>query len=95
MVAFFANTHHPRSNRESGKGRYDISLEPKKKGRKGILLELKVAQEGEDLKKVAQKAFDQIQERQYKKEMEARGVTDFVMLGIAFRGKDMEAVTNG
>ncbi|MEM7361486.1 MAG: PD-(D/E)XK nuclease domain-containing protein, partial [Bacteroidota bacterium] len=92
MVAYFANTHHARSNRESGTGRYDISLEPKNKARKGIIMELKVAKEGEDLKKVAQDAFEQIQKQQYKKDMEARGIKDFVIIGIAFRGKDMEAV---
>ena len=94
MVAYFANTHHARSNRESGKGRYDISLEPKNKARKGIIMELKVADEGEDLTQVAQKAFEQLQSRQYKTDMEARGVQDFVLLGMAFRGKEVKAVTH-
>ena len=31
MAAFYANTHYVRSERESGDGRYDISLEPKNK----------------------------------------------------------------
>ena len=94
MAAFFTNTHHVRSNRESGDGRYDIALEPKRKGMKAIILELKVADEGKDLKKEAQKALKQIKERQYTTDMEARGITDFVLLGMAFRGKDMEAVSN-
>lgn len=94
MVAYFANTHHARSNRESGKGRYDISLAPKNKARKGIIMELKVADEGEELTQVAQKAFDQLQSRQYKTDMEARGVQDFVLLGMAFRGKEVKAVTH-
>ena len=94
MMAYFANTHHVRSNRESGKGRYDISLEPKNKARKGIIMELKVADEGEDLTQVAQKAFDQLQSKQYKTDMEARGVQDFVLLGMAFRGKELQAITD-
>ena len=61
---------------------------------KAIILELKVAHENEDLQKVAQKAFDQIQSRQYKTDMEARGVTDFMLLGMAFRSKSVEIVTN-
>lgn len=93
MVAYFANTHHARSNRESGQGRYDISLEPKNKARKGIIMELKVADEGEDLTQVAQKAFAQIQSKQYKTDMEARGIKDIVLLGIAFRGKEVKAIT--
>ena len=94
MAAYFANTHHIRSNKESGHGRYDIALEPKIKGAKAMILELKVADENEDLRQVAQKAFDQIQSRQYKADMEARGVKDFMLLGIAFRGKEVEVVTN-
>ena len=93
MAAYFANTHHVRSNRESGYGRYDIALEPKIEGMKAIILELKVADENEDLKKIAQKAFNQIQTRQYKTDIEAHGVTDFVLLGMAFRGKQVEVVT--
>ncbi len=94
MAAFYANTHHIRSNRESGKGRYDIALEPKINGMKAIIFELKVAGEDQDLKQVAQDAYDQIQTRQYKTDMEARGITDIILLGMAFRGKDVEAVTN-
>ena len=94
MASVLSYTHHVTSNRESGHGRYDIALEPKIKGVKAIILELKVAHENEDLQKVAQKAFDQIQSRQYKADMEARGVTDFMLLGMAFRSKSVEIVTN-
>ncbi|MEM7362283.1 MAG: PD-(D/E)XK nuclease domain-containing protein [Bacteroidota bacterium] len=94
MSTYFANTHHVRSNRESGHGRYDIALEPMKKGMKAIILELKVADKGKDLKEVAKDALKQTQNRQYKTDMEARGVTDFVLLGMAFRGKEMEVVTS-
>ena len=94
MAAFFANTHHVRSERESGNGRYDIGLEPKDKQKKGIIIELKAAKEGENLKQEAQKAYDQILTREYKTEMESRGVEDFVLLGMAFRGKEIEVVTN-
>ena len=94
MAAFYANTHHIRSERESGDGRYDISLEPKNKNWKGIIIELKAAKEGEDLKKEAQKAYDQILTMGYKTEMESRGIKDFVLLGMAFRRKEIEAISN-
>ncbi len=94
MDAFFASTHYVRSERESGNGRYDISLEPKKKDWKGIIIELKTAKEGGELKKEAQKAYDQILTMGYKTEMESRGITDFVLLGMAFRKKESEAVSN-
>ena len=92
MVAYFANTHHVRANRESGKGRYDISLAPKNKARKGIIIELKVAEEGADLKQVSKKAFQQIKNMSYTADMEARGITDYVLLDMAFSGKEVEAV---
>ena len=92
MVAYFANTHHARVNIESDKGRYNISLAPTNKIRKGIIIELKVAEEGEDLKQVAEKAFQQIKEMSYAADMEARGITDYVLLGMAFNGKELEAV---
>ena len=94
LMAFFANTHHVRSNRESGDGRYDIGLEPKliHKNMKAIIIEIKVASESENLKQVAQKAFQQIKDKSYKADMEARGITDYVLLGMAFSGKEVEVV---
>ena len=94
LMAFFANTHHVRSNRESGDGRYDIGLEPKliHKNMKAIIIEIKVASESENLKQVAQKAFQQIKDKSYKADMEARGITGYVLLGMAFSGKEVEVV---
>ena len=94
LMAFFANTHHVRSNRESGDGRYDIGLEPKliHKDMKAIIIEIKVASESDNLKQVAQKAFQQIKDKSYKADMEARGITDYVLLGMAFSGKEVEVV---
>ncbi len=94
MAAFYANTHHIRSERESGDGRYDISLEPKNTDWKGIIIELKAAKEGENLKEEAQKAYDQIITRGYKTDMESRGIKDFVLLGMAFRRKEIDTVSN-
>ena len=92
MLAFFANTHHVRSNRESGDGRYDIGLEPKPKHKnmKAIIIEIKVATEGADLKQVAKKALQQIKNKEYKADMDARGITNYVLLGMAFSGKEVE-----
>ena len=87
-------THYVSSNRESGHGRYDIAIEPTEVSKKGIVMEIKVADKSKDLKQVAQSAFEQIQEKAYTNEMEARGITDFVLIGIAFRGKKLEIVSN-
>ena len=59
---------------------------------KAIIIEIKVADEGATLQQVAKKAFQQIKDKTYKADMEARGVTDFVLLGMAFSGKAVEVV---
>ncbi len=93
MLGFCCHsTHHVRSNRESGYGRYDIALEPKKKGIKAFIIELKKAEEDEELKEVARKALNQIHKRKYKTDPEARGATDIVLVGMAFRGREVEII---
>jgi hypothetical protein len=93
MVTALWEHYHITSNRESGGGRYDISLAPKDKKGHGILIELKIASKKEDLQKEAQKAYNQIIGKSYKSDMEARGVKDFVFLGIAFCGKEVAVVS--
>ena len=86
-------THDITSNRESGEGRYDIALQPKDKKKKGILIEIKVAGEKEELKQVAQSACEQIETKGYATAMQGQGIKDFLYVGIAFRGKQVEVVT--
>ena len=93
MVTALWENYHITSNRESGGGRYDISLEPKNKKDEGILIEIKIASENKDLTQVAQKAYNQILTKSYKSDMESRGVNEFLLLGIAFRGKEVEVVS--
>ena len=93
MTTALLSTHHITSNRESGAGRYDIALQPKDKKRKGIVIEIKIADEKEDLKQVAQRACEQIATKQYAQEMQAQGIKDFLYVGIAFRDKQVEVVT--
>ena len=93
MTTALLSTHHITSNRESGAGRYDISLQPKDKKRKGIVIEIKIAEEKEDLHQVAQTACQQIAHKQYATAMQAQGIQDFLYVGIAFRNKEVEVVT--
>ena len=39
---------------------------------------------------LAAKALDQIQERNYKRELEERGVAEIISYGVAFSGKSVE-----
>ncbi|XGU48028.1 AAA family ATPase [Fusobacterium necrophorum subsp. funduliforme] len=87
LLSVLQEHYYIHSNRESGYGRYDISMEPKEKNRAGFILEFKVAKSEEELKKKAKEALFQIQEKQYDTEMKERGIHEIVKLGIAFCGK--------
>ena len=80
------------SNRESGDGRYDIQLKPAKKNLPGILIELKAEKDcTEDaLRKLSQKALNQINEKKYDTEMLTAGVGTIYKYGVAFSGKKVE-----
>ena len=80
------------SNRESGDGRYDIQLRPTQKGLPGILIELKAEKNCSDekLKKLAETALQQINEKKYETELVAAGVKTVYKYGVAFSGKKVE-----
>lgn len=80
------------SNRESGFGRYDVMLEPKKPQEDdAIILEFKVYDEEDeaDLKATVQSALVQIEEKQYAAQLIARGIPKerIRSYGFAFEGK--------
>ena len=80
------------SNRESGFGRYDVMLEPKKPQEDdAIILEFKVYDEEDeaDLKATVQSALVQIEEKQYAEQLIARGIPKehIRSYGFAFEGK--------
>ena len=89
LLATFTVTYELSSDKESGKGRYDIALFPKKPGRPGVIFEIKVAKGKEDLKELAQKAHTQIIASDYAAAMRTRNIKTFFSLGVAFRGEEV------
>ena len=89
LVALLDNHYRIRSNRESGDGRYDISLFPREKKHPGIIMELKwkAGLEKDDLEKLSDDALMQINDRRYDAEMTESGIDRILKLGIAFSGK--------
>ena len=89
LIALMDSQYKIKSNRESGKGRYDICLFPREHQYPGIILELKWKSKLEDeaLTALAQNALKQINEMDYDSEMKTEGVENILKLGIAFSGK--------
>lgn len=96
LLAIGESNYDIRSNRESGLGRYDIQLIPKKSALPGIIIEVKAADKdaGVELSKLAQTALKQIEEKKYDTELCAQGVNDIIKYGVAFKDKTVEIVTN-
>lgn len=78
------------SERESGHGRADLILEPKKKENPGYIFEFKVAGSEEELESYAEEGFEQIEEKKYDIELINRGVTEITYIGIAFYKKKLK-----
>lgn len=78
------------SERESGHGRADLILEPKKKENPGYIFEFKVAGSEEELESYAEEGFEQIEEKKYDIELINRGVTEIIYIGLAFYRKKLK-----
>lgn len=95
LIALMDNQYKIRSNRESGDGRYDISLFPREKKYPGIIMELKWKKglETDALDALAKEALIQIDSKRYDHEMREDGVEDILKLGVAFSGKEIRIRT--
>ena len=78
------------SERESGHGRADLILEPKKKENPGYIFEFKVAGSEEELESYAEEGFEQIEEKKYDIELINRGVNEINYIGLAFYKKKLK-----
>ena len=76
MLVFLKDSYEVKSNKESGLGRYDIMLIPLKKQNTGIIIEFKKIwpESKETLELAANKALNQIEDKHYAQELEARGI---------------------
>ncbi len=88
LLATLEPEHLVRSNRESGKGRPDVTVRPRLAGRPGAVLELKVAKAG---KKTPEQALEeglaQIHAKGYAAELLAAGAAPVHAFAVAFDGK--------
>lgn len=77
-----------KSNRETGKGRSDIIIKyPNRRG-VAVILELKVAKSFKEMSDKCDEALNQIEEKEYDKELLEEGYINIVKYGITFYKKD-------
>ena len=95
LIALMDNQYIIKSNRESGDGRYDITMFPREKKHPGIIMEFKWKADlkEEEMEQFAADALRQIDEKRYDAELIALGVAPIFKLGIAFSGKRVKVKT--
>lgn len=91
MLVSLSKTHEVVSNRESGIGRYDVSLIPKDIKKCGVIFEFKrYDKEDEDtIEEMLDIALKQIEEKQYDTELKNRGINNIIKLAVVFNGKEV------
>lgn len=93
MLVDLKDRYRITSNRESGRGRYDIMMEPLDQSLPGIIIEFKVRDEAKEhsLDETANNALSQIKNMNYKSELVSRGIDEdrISCYGFAFEGKDV------
>ncbi|MEE3488040.1 MAG: PD-(D/E)XK nuclease domain-containing protein [Bulleidia sp.] len=96
LAAMMDTDYKVLSERESGDGRYDICLIPRRTGIPGILIEIKWGRNlsDEKLAELSEEAYAQIEERNYAAEMKQEGIKDILKLGAAFSGKKVKMTSS-
>ena len=88
MVGFLQETEYEiQSNKESGEGRFDIALLPRRITRECIILECKHSKSVRTLIQDSQKAADQIVQKGYREIFIGQGYPKVLGYGIAFYKK--------
>ena len=91
LLAMLEPDYEVRSNRESGTGRPDVMIKPRRAGKPGVVLELKTA--GKRVKRTIKQALNeglrQVQKNDYAADLRAAGVETIHTLVIAFDGKQV------
>ena len=90
MSLYLEGEYIVKSNIESGLGRYDVSIEPKNKNKKGYILEFKATDNVDKLEEISKEALKQIEEGKYSSTLRQTNTKEILYLGIAFCGKQIK-----
>ncbi|AGM23034.1 hypothetical protein HMPREF0409_01159 [Fusobacterium animalis 4_8] len=90
MSLYLEGEYIVKSNIESGLGRYDVSIEPKNKDKRGYILEFKATDNIDKLEEISKEALKQIEEGKYSSTLKQTDTKEILYLGIAFCGKQIK-----
>ena len=90
MSLYLEGEYIVKSNIESGLGRYDVSIEPKNKNKRGYILEFKATDNADKLEEISKEALKQIEEAKYSSTLKQEDTKEILYLGIAFCGKQIK-----
>ena len=90
MSLYLEGEYIVKSNIESGLGRYDVSIEPKNKNKRGYILEFKSTDNINKLEEISKEALKQIGEGKYSSTLKQTDTKEILYLGIAFCGKQIK-----
>ena len=90
MSLYLEGEYIVKSNIESGLGRYDVSIEPKNKDKRGYILEFKATDNVDKLEEISKEALKQIEECKYSSTLKQTDTKEILYLGIAFCGKQIK-----
>jgi hypothetical protein len=88
MFAHLTEGYWIKSNRESGKGRFDLCLKAKDRNDFSAIIEIKP----KGTEKAAQDGMDQIEEKAYVQELVSEGYSNILKISLAVDGKDVVAI---
>ena len=91
FVGFLNRKYIVKSNREAGRGRFDIMIESVDR-KIGIIVEFKVVGENEELEEKAKIGKEQIVDKEYYKELELDKVENILTYAVAFKDKECKVV---
>ena len=90
MSLYLEGEYIVKSNIESGLGRYDVSIEPKNKNKRGYILEFKATDNVDKLEEISKEALKQIEGGKYSSTLRQTNTKEILYLGIAFCGKQIK-----
>lgn len=92
MLVGLKDEYYVKSNRESGRGRYDVVLEPKDRNGNSIIMEFKVyrKEDEKEIEETIENAKKQIEEKGYEAELKERGCKNITKMVYAFKGKEVK-----